>query len=84
MTSVHSDGTPCKEGTANVPAGFAPCCDMFGSHTSTCDYDVRYEWWSKSRQWVISISESAGGGGIQIFYCPHCGTCLDGTGGISR
>jgi len=49
---------------------------MFAGHVDTCDYDVRYEWWKRQRFWVITIAESAGGGGVVIRYCPHCGAEL--------
>jgi hypothetical protein len=76
MAARHSDGTQCLEGTKRVPRGFKPCCKLFEAHTRACAYDVRYEWYSKSKQWVIAISESAGGGGIEIVFCPHCGEKL--------
>lgn len=76
MAASHADGTPCKEGTRSVPDGFRPCCESFDGHTTSCDFDVRYEWWPKSGHWVIAISESAGGGGILIEFCPHCGLRL--------
>lgn len=66
----HPDGTLCLEGTTSLPPDFQPCCDVFAAHTSTCVYDLRYEWWPRSRQWVIAIAEAAGGGGIVIHYCP--------------
>jgi len=72
----HSDGTICREGTQSLPEDFVPCCEMFSAHTATCVFDIRYEWWKTSRRWVIAIAESAGGGGIEITYCPHCGTKL--------
>jgi hypothetical protein len=74
--SRHIDGTPCKEGTRRVPVGFRACCAAFRGHVSTCDYDLRYEWWKIQRFWVITIAESAGGGGVVIRYCPHCGAEL--------
>jgi hypothetical protein len=73
---THPDGTPCKEGTRSVPSRHVACCETFAGHLSTCDLDVRYEWWPRPRQWVITIAESAGGGGIVIRYCPHCGAEL--------
>jgi hypothetical protein len=36
---------------------------------------VRYEWHA-STGWRIAIAEIAGGGGIGIKHCPHCGTGL--------
>jgi hypothetical protein len=74
----HPDGTLCLEGTSSLPPDFQPCCEVFAGHTATCAHDLRYEWWRKSRRWVIAIAESAGGGGIMIRYCPHCGTPLVG------
>jgi hypothetical protein len=73
---VHNDGTICKEGTQLVPDSFVPCCQMFDAHTATCEFDIRYEWRKTPRRWVIAISESAGGGGIEIAFCPHCGNRL--------
>jgi hypothetical protein len=76
----HADGTRCKEGMRRVPRRYRPCCDIFGGHVATCEYDVRYEWWRKDRIWVIAISESAGGGGVVIHFCPHCGKALQPKG----
>ena len=72
----HTDGTPCKEGTRTVPPDFRPCCRAFAGHTDTCEYDIRYEWWSPEQGWVVAIAESAGGGGVAIRFCPHCGLKL--------
>ncbi len=72
-TREHEDGTTCLEGTSSVPAGYSPCCATFGGHVETCVYDLRYEWWPRQRCWVIAVAENAGGGGIMIRYCPHCG-----------
>ena len=72
----HPDGTLCLEGTTSLPPDFQPCCAVFAAHTATCAYDLRYEWRPKSRQWVIAIAEAAGGGGIVIAHCPHCGAPL--------
>ncbi len=72
----HDDGTVCREGTKRVPPRFRACCEVFQAHTATCELDVRYEWWPKARRWFIAISDAAGGGGIEIEFCPHCGSRL--------
>ena len=72
----HSDGTTCNEGTSSVPEGYTPCCGTFEAHTRACEFDIRYEWWAKDSKWVIAIADTAGGGGIEIGYCPHCGMRL--------
>ncbi len=74
----HADGTECKEGTRSVPDGWIPCCEAFAGHVDTCDFDIRYEYWRSRDGWFVAIAESAGGGGIEISYCPHCGTELTG------
>ena len=79
MPKLHADGSECREGTARVPAPFAPCCDAFHEHVIACEFDIRYEWWQSQDTWVIVIAESAGGGGVAISYCPHCGTKLGGS-----
>src|SRR5258705_12386744 len=60
----HDDGTVCREGTKRVPPRFRACCEVFRGHTTTCELDLRYEWWPKARRWFIAISDAAGGGGI--------------------
>lgn len=77
--SHHTDGTICLEGTKSVPRSFVPCCKAFSDHVTACAFDIRYEWWSRQKHWVIAISDSAGGGGIVINYCPHCGSKLTQT-----
>ena len=72
----HASGSRCLEGTRRVPRGYRPCCEAFARHTTSCAFDVRYEWWAKSRIWVTVIDASAGGGGIEISFCPHCGSRL--------
>ena len=62
-----------------MPRAFKACCALFESHTLSCYYDIRYEWWSKARGWFTVIAPLAGGGGIAIHYCPHCGTKLAGS-----
>ncbi len=44
MTTHHPDGTVCLEGTRSLPKSYSPCCEIFDNHTSTCAYDLRYEW----------------------------------------
>ncbi len=73
---THSDGSPCLEGVQSIPKDFVACCETFTEHTKACAYDIRYEWWSNSEQWIIAISDSAGGGGVTISFCPHCGQKL--------
>jgi hypothetical protein len=74
----HPDGSPCLEGTKSVPEGYVPCCQDFDYGTTRCAYDVRYEYWKENNEWVIVIVEAAGGGGVLISYCPHCGAPLKG------
>jgi hypothetical protein len=76
VTKTHADGSPCFEGVSQTPNRFKTCCDVFEAHTLCCVYDVRYEYWSKSKSWVIAISKLAGGGGVEIHFCPHCGKSL--------
>jgi hypothetical protein len=76
-TIYHPDGSPCLEGIRLIPVDYKPCCELFDSHTSACTYDIRYEWWVGKNIWVIAISEQAGGGGIEISFCPHCGARLN-------
>lgn len=73
---LHPDGTPCPEGTRSVPDGFVACCEAFSDRTSACYFDIRYEWWASFGEWFIVIAPAAGGGGIGLDYCPHCGTAL--------
>jgi len=75
-SNKHADGTTCPEGTQALPRGFQSCCDAFHAHTAACYFDIRYEWWPRSRSWFIVIAPSAGGGGISIRFCPHCGNRL--------
>lgn len=74
----HSDGSVCLEGTSKVPEDWTPCCDTFASHTKACVHDIRYEWWED--EWVTVINTTAGGGGIAINFCPHCGDELNERG----
>jgi hypothetical protein len=67
-----------------VPPRFRHCCEVFRAHTTTCELDVRYEWWPKANRWFIAILDSAGGGGIEIGFCPHCGRQLEHHGSSNR
>lgn len=78
-TRKHLDGSPCYEGVQRCPSTGGPCCETFEDHTVACVYDIRYEWWEDKGFWVIPIPFLAGGGGIKISYCPHCGTDLTTT-----
>ena len=78
MKSSHADGSRCPEGTQRVPRRFESCCAAFEARTRACTFDVRYEWWPEQRNWFVPIAESAGGGGIAIAHCPHCGAKLAG------
>ncbi len=75
---THTDGTACPEGTQRLPSRFRPCCPEFVARTSACYHDIRYEWWTRPRGWFIVIAGSAGGGGIAMNHCPHCGARLAG------
>jgi len=72
---LHDDGTPCLEGTRQVPRGFQPCCDRFGASTTACVFDIRFEWWPKTKQWVIRIADG-GSSGLKMSFCPYCGTAM--------
>ena len=72
----HDDGTPCPEGTRCVPRGFKACCECFAGHTTACYFDIRYEWWPRRKSWFIIIAKVAGGGGVRMSFCPHCGAKL--------
>jgi hypothetical protein len=82
--TLHADGTPCPEGTGKLPRAFAACCDAFAQHTRSCYVDLRYEWWTRSRAWFIVLAPEAGGGGIRISFCPHCGSDLRAGAGKSK
>jgi hypothetical protein len=58
-----------------LPRGWQPCCSVFEDHTKACYFDVRYEW-SSQHGWMNLIAPSAGGGGIVMSFCPHCGIKL--------
>jgi hypothetical protein len=66
----------CLDGTKKVPRGFKACCDSFKYRTTSCLYDVRFEWFGKLKKWGIPLADMVGGGFIEIKYCPHCGKKL--------
>jgi hypothetical protein len=72
---IHPDGSECREGTQRVPRRWKPCCEVFENHTWACVYDIRYEWFSRHRQWGIAVADG-GTSYIILRYCPHCGTEL--------
>lgn len=72
----HPDGSYCLENHQRCPEEGKPCCTLFEDHTVACVYDLRYEWWAKPGFWVVRLADSAGGGGIKISFCPHCGSEL--------
>jgi hypothetical protein len=74
----HLDGSLCPEGTRRIHARFSACCEEFTHRTRACYFDIRYEWWPKLKNWFVVISDEAGGGGIAINFCPHCGRKLKG------
>jgi hypothetical protein len=76
MVKTHADGSICKEGTQSVPNNYVPCCSKFECRTKKCEYDIRFKWGSKIKEWGIVVPEIAGGGVISIKYCPHCGKSL--------
>jgi hypothetical protein len=81
----HIDGTPCPEGTQRLPPGDAPlCCEAFRARTFACYFDIRYEYWPDNAGWFVIITPDAGGGGIAINFCPHCGAKLAGEGHAGR
>ena len=81
---THLDGTPCPEGSRTVPRAYAACCATFDARTLACYHDIRYEWWSGQRNWFVCIAPDAGGGGVAIAHCPHCGATLKGSGKRGR
>ena len=73
---THSSGETCPEESRKVPERFKVCCPIFDGHTRSCYYDIRYEYVFKAKFWGIVIPPEAGGGHIEISYCPHCGSRL--------
>ncbi len=75
---THIDGSDCPEGTQRLPPSGALCCETFRARTFACYFDIRYEWWPEPAGWYVIIAPDAGGGGVAINHCPHCGVRLDG------
>lgn len=73
---THSDGSLCPEGTRKIPRAFTPCCEPFAAHLASCYYDIRFEWLARKRVWIVVIAPQAGGGGIEMLFCPFCGARL--------
>jgi hypothetical protein len=72
----HPDGSVCLEGMRSpLPKDYQPCCAQFEDHLWACIYEIRYEWWPRSRVWIIRVADG-GSSGIVINFCPHCGTPL--------
>jgi len=71
--SHHSGGEICLAGTRKVPRGFDPCCARFDLATKACVFDIRFEWWPKTNSWVVRVADG-GSSGIDIAFCPYCGT----------
>jgi hypothetical protein len=76
--SHHAGGEQCLAGTRKVPRGFKACCERFDLSTSACIFDIRFEWWSKRRSWVVRVADG-GSSGNGIAFCPYCGAKLSGT-----
>lgn len=74
MTRIHADGTTCLEGSRRVPRGFRPCCEGFAQRVVACTSDIRYEWWTRLKTWVIVIDGAAGGGGVAFAHRPTVAT----------
>jgi hypothetical protein len=68
----------CPEGTQRLPEDGATCCDDFRERTAACYFDIRYEYWPDHAGWFVIIQPDAGGGGVAMNFCPHCGIKLAG------
>ena len=77
---IHADGSPCLEGTGSVPKDFVACCADVEARTTACVFDLRFEFWPRKNAWFIPLDPEVGGGGIEIAFCPHCGTRLGSIG----
>jgi hypothetical protein len=73
---THSEGAVCLEGMKRVPLTYNPCCGSFAAHVVAHCHDMRFEWSAIQRRWVAVIAPEAGGGVIEIQFCPFCGTQL--------
>jgi len=73
--SVHADGSPCVAGTQTIPKNYQPCCKRFAQGTLNCEFDIRFEWWATNNTWVVRLPDG-GSSGMDISFCPYCGTKL--------
>src|SRR5687767_12269707 len=73
--SHHPGGEPCLAGERKVPRGFSACCSRFDHATQACTYDIRFEWWARSKSWVVRAADG-GSSGLKVSYCPFCGEQL--------
>jgi hypothetical protein len=73
---THLDGSICLEGTQRIKPRTKFCCERFEHHTWACEYDIRFEYWSRRGSWYTIVPEAAGGGGIKMKFCPFCGARL--------
>ena len=83
-SNTHTDGSPCPEGTQCLPEDGRICCNAFAARTMACYFDIRYEYWQNLGGWFVVIQPDAGGGGVAINYCPHCGARLQGEARTGR
>jgi hypothetical protein len=78
-TKAHHAGVePCLAGERKVPRGFSACCSRFDHATQACTFDTRFEWWPRSKSWVVRVADG-GSSGIEISFCPFCGAKLGRT-----
>jgi hypothetical protein len=76
----HIDGSVCLEGVrSSIPRGYKVCCEVFERCLFACVYDIRFEWWPKSKIWVIRVADG-GSSGLVMNFCPYCGAALPKSG----
>jgi len=81
--SHHPSGELCLAGERKVPRGFSACCSRFDHATQACIYDIRFEWWPRSKSWVVRVADG-GSSGIELTFCPFCGENLSYTAAVKR